>query len=74
MFVVVSHVESAIIGPLCNIGEEAKINIGVRVWPKKKIESGTFQPLNTQRQAGKPLAAAVTATITITIVGELLRL
>ena len=38
--------EGAVIGPLCNIGEEAQINIGVRVWPNKKIESGATLNIN----------------------------
>ena len=38
--------EGAVIGPLCNIGEEAQINIGVRVWPNKKIESGAILNIN----------------------------
>lgn len=38
--------EGAVIGPLCHIGEEAQINIGVRVWPNKKIESGATLNIN----------------------------
>ena len=38
--------EGAIIGQLCNIGEEAQINTGVRVWPSKRIESGAILNIN----------------------------
>jgi mannose-1-phosphate guanylyltransferase / phosphomannomutase len=30
--------EGAVLGALCNVGEEAKINPNVRVWPNKEIE------------------------------------
>lgn len=38
--------EGAIIGQLCNIGEEAQISIGVKVWPRKRIESGAVLNIN----------------------------
>lgn len=38
--------EAAIIGQLCNIGEEAQINTGVRVWPSKRIEAGAVLNIN----------------------------
>ncbi|MBF2057759.1 MAG: mannose-1-phosphate guanyltransferase [Cyanobacterium sp. T60_A2020_053] len=38
--------EGVVIGALCNIGEEAQINIGVRVWPQKRIESGATLNIN----------------------------
>jgi mannose-1-phosphate guanylyltransferase / phosphomannomutase len=38
--------EGAVIGQLCNIGEEAQINTGVRVWPSKRIESGAILNMN----------------------------
>ena len=42
-----SHIlEGAVIGPLCNIGEEAQINIGVKVSPSKQIESGATLNIN----------------------------
>ncbi|WP_373478721.1 sugar phosphate nucleotidyltransferase [Geminocystis sp.] len=42
-----SHIlEGAVIGQLCNIGEEAQINTGVRVWPSKRIESGAILNIN----------------------------
>jgi mannose-1-phosphate guanylyltransferase / phosphomannomutase len=34
--------EGAVIGQLCNIGEESQISTGVRVWPSKRIESGAI--------------------------------
>jgi mannose-1-phosphate guanylyltransferase / phosphomannomutase len=34
--------EGAVIGPLCSIGEEAKISPHVRVWPNKHIEAGAI--------------------------------
>jgi mannose-1-phosphate guanylyltransferase / phosphomannomutase len=37
--------EGAVIGPLSNVGEEALINPGVRVWPSKNVEPGAT--LNT---------------------------
>jgi mannose-1-phosphate guanylyltransferase/phosphomannomutase len=38
-----AHVlEGAIVGPLCNIGEEAKISSHVRIWPNKHIEAGAI--------------------------------
>lgn len=42
-----SHIlEGAVIGALCNIGEESQINIGVRVWPNKRIEPGAMLNIN----------------------------
>ncbi|HEY9880105.1 MAG TPA: mannose-1-phosphate guanyltransferase [Leptolyngbyaceae cyanobacterium] len=42
-----SHVlEGAVVGPLSNIGEEAQISPGVRVWPNKQIESGATLNIN----------------------------
>ncbi|MGI0483334.1 sugar phosphate nucleotidyltransferase [Geminocystis sp. CENA526] len=38
--------EGAVIGQLCNIGEEAQINTEVRVWPSKRIESGAILNIN----------------------------
>ncbi|BAQ63034.1 mannose-1-phosphate guanylyltransferase [Geminocystis sp. NIES-3708] len=38
--------EGAVIGQLCNIGEEAQINTGVRIWPSKRIESGAILNMN----------------------------
>ncbi|MBL1209659.1 mannose-1-phosphate guanyltransferase [Geminocystis sp. GBBB08] len=38
--------EGAVIGQLCNIGEESQINTGVRVWPSKRIESGAILNIN----------------------------
>lgn len=38
--------EGAVIGSLCNIGEESQINIGVRVWPNKRIEPGAMLNIN----------------------------
>jgi mannose-1-phosphate guanylyltransferase/phosphomannomutase len=38
--------EGAVIGQLCHIGEEAKINIGVRVWPNKKVDPGATLNIN----------------------------
>ncbi len=36
-----AHVlEGAVVGPLCSIGEEAKISPHVRIWPNKNIEAG----------------------------------
>ncbi|MBD2259067.1 mannose-1-phosphate guanyltransferase [Pseudanabaena sp. FACHB-2040] len=42
-----SHIlEGAVVGPLSNIGEEAQINPGVRVWPNKHVESGATLNIN----------------------------
>lgn len=42
-----SHVlEGAVLGSLSNVGEEAKVSPGVRVWPSKTIESGAIVNLN----------------------------
>ncbi|MDJ0732478.1 MAG: mannose-1-phosphate guanyltransferase [Nostocaceae cyanobacterium] len=42
-----AHVlEAAVVGSLSTVGEEAKINTGVRVWPSKKIESGATLNIN----------------------------
>lgn len=38
--------EGAVVGPLCNVGEEAQIAPGVRVWPSKRIESGAILNIN----------------------------
>ncbi len=38
--------EGAVIGQLCNLGEESQINTGVRVWPSKRIESGAILNIN----------------------------
>ncbi|AFZ47437.1 Nucleotidyl transferase [Cyanobacterium stanieri PCC 7202] len=38
--------EGVVVGALCNIGEESQINIGVRVWPQKRIESGATLNIN----------------------------
>lgn len=38
--------EGGIIGSLSRVGEEAKINYNVRVWPSKKIESGAILNIN----------------------------
>ncbi|MEB3294733.1 MAG: sugar phosphate nucleotidyltransferase, partial [Synechococcales bacterium] len=36
-----AHVlEGSVIGPLCTIGEEAKISPSIRVWPSKNVEPG----------------------------------
>ncbi|OUC15439.1 MAG: mannose-1-phosphate guanylyltransferase [Alkalinema sp. CACIAM 70d] len=36
-----AHVlEGAIVGPLCTIGEEAKISPNIRIWPSKDVEPG----------------------------------
>jgi mannose-1-phosphate guanylyltransferase / phosphomannomutase len=37
--------EGAVVGPLCNIGEESRVSPHVRVWPNKHIEAGAT--LNT---------------------------
>jgi mannose-1-phosphate guanylyltransferase / phosphomannomutase len=37
--------EGSVVGPLCSIGEEAKISPHVRIWPNKNIEPGAI--LNT---------------------------
>ncbi|WP_319633229.1 mannose-1-phosphate guanyltransferase [Romeriopsis navalis] len=38
-----AHVlEGAVVGPLCSIGEEARISPYVRVWPNKNIEAGAI--------------------------------
>lgn len=42
----VQILEGAVIGELSTVGEEAKINIGVRVWPSKRIESGAILNIN----------------------------
>jgi mannose-1-phosphate guanylyltransferase / phosphomannomutase len=34
--------EGAVVGPLCSIGEEAKISPHVRIWPNKHIEAGAI--------------------------------
>ncbi len=34
--------EGAIIGPLCNIGEESRISPSVRIWPNKQVEAGAI--------------------------------
>lgn len=42
-----SHVlEGAVVGPLSNIGEEAQISPGVRIWPSKQVESGATLNIN----------------------------
>ncbi len=42
-----AHVlEAAVVGSLSTVGEEAKINSGVRVWPSKRIESGATLNIN----------------------------
>jgi mannose-1-phosphate guanylyltransferase/phosphomannomutase len=38
--------EGAILGSLCNVGEEAQISPNVRVWPSKRIESGAILNIN----------------------------
>ncbi|HEY9737233.1 MAG TPA: mannose-1-phosphate guanyltransferase, partial [Trichocoleus sp.] len=38
--------EGAVVGPLSNIGEEAQISSGVRIWPNKQIESGATLNIN----------------------------
>lgn len=38
--------EGAVVGPLSNVGEEAQISPGVRVWPNKQIESGATLNIN----------------------------
>jgi mannose-1-phosphate guanylyltransferase / phosphomannomutase len=38
--------EGAVVGPMCTVGEEAKINPGVKVWPSKLIESGATLNIN----------------------------
>ncbi|MBE9221365.1 mannose-1-phosphate guanyltransferase [Cyanobacterium stanieri LEGE 03274] len=38
--------EGVVVGALCNIGEESQINIGVRIWPQKRIESGATLNIN----------------------------
>jgi mannose-1-phosphate guanylyltransferase / phosphomannomutase len=38
--------EGAVVGPLCTVGEEAKISPGVKVWPSKLIESGATLNIN----------------------------
>jgi len=38
--------EGAIVGSLCNVGEEAQISPSVRVWPSKRIESGAILNIN----------------------------
>ncbi len=38
--------EGAVVGPLCVVGEEAKINRGIRVWPGKRIEAGATLNIN----------------------------
>lgn len=38
--------EGAILGPLCNVGEESQISPNVRVWPSKRIESGAILNIN----------------------------
>ena len=38
--------EGAVLGALCNVGEEAQIAPGVRVWPSKRIESGAILNIN----------------------------
>ncbi|MGB3693365.1 MAG: mannose-1-phosphate guanyltransferase [Spirulinaceae cyanobacterium] len=38
--------EGAVVGALSAVGEEAQISPGVRVWPRKKIESGAILNIN----------------------------
>lgn len=38
--------EGAVVGSLCNVGEEAQISPSVRVWPSKRIESGAILNMN----------------------------
>lgn len=38
--------EGAVVGSLCNVGEEAQISPNVRVWPSKRIESGAILNIN----------------------------
>ncbi|MBJ7900191.1 MAG: mannose-1-phosphate guanylyltransferase [Cyanobacteria bacterium RI_101] len=38
--------EGAVIGPLCIIGEESLINANVKVWPRKRVESGAILNVN----------------------------
>ncbi|MGD2180929.1 sugar phosphate nucleotidyltransferase [Lusitaniella coriacea] len=38
--------EGAVVGSLCNVGEEAQISPTVRVWPSKRIESGAILNMN----------------------------
>ncbi len=38
--------EGAVIGSLSTVGEEAKVNSSVRVWPSKKIEAGATLNIN----------------------------
>jgi mannose-1-phosphate guanylyltransferase/phosphomannomutase len=38
--------EAAIVGPLSTVGEEARINSGVRVWPSKRIDPGAILNIN----------------------------
>lgn len=39
-------IEAAVVGALSAVGEEAKINSGVRIWPSKKIEPGAILNIN----------------------------
>jgi len=38
--------EGAVVGPLCGVGEEAKISPGVKIWPSKRIEKGATLNIN----------------------------
>ncbi len=38
--------EASVLGPLCTVGDEARISPGVKVWPSKKIESGAILNIN----------------------------
>lgn len=38
--------EGAVVGSLSRVGEEAHISPGVRIWPRKKIESGAILNIN----------------------------
>lgn len=42
-----AHVlEGSVVGPLSNIGEEAQVSPGVRIWPNKRVEPGATLNIN----------------------------
>jgi len=41
-----SVLEGVVVGSLSTIGEEAQINPNVRIWPRKKVESGAILSIN----------------------------
>jgi len=42
----VEVLEGVVVGPLCVVGEEAKISGGIKIWPGKRIEAGATLNIN----------------------------